>query len=379
MTPRLLFVVNEAWFFVSHRLELALGAQRAGYDVHVATPMADAVAEIVAHGLTHHPIRMGRRSTNPLRELASVRDLWRLYRRLRPDVVHHVTSKPVLYGGVVARLASVPGVISAVTGLGYVFIGSDWRARALRRVIAPAYRVALSHPRGIVIVQNPDDRKLLIELGASDAERSRLIKGAGVDMTQFTPPETERADGDLRVLLASRMLWDKGIGEFVEAARALRARGVRARFLLAGGTDPGNPAAITEVQLRAWTREGVVEWLGHRPDMPALLRDADVVCLPSYREGLPRVLIEAAACGRPIVTTDVPGCREVVVHGETGLLVPARDAEALATALERLLRDRALRRSMGLRSRAIVEKEYSMQHVIEATLAAYRDVLRGAA
>ncbi|HEY8077862.1 MAG TPA: glycosyltransferase family 4 protein, partial [Labilithrix sp.] len=294
---RLLIVVNDAAFFLSHRLSLALGARAAGYDVHIATPRDEASPRIEAAGLPFHAIPLQRKSMSAARELRAVAALVSLYRDVRPDVVHHVTAKPILYGGIAARVAGVPAVVHAVSGLGYVFISRGMRARALQRAIRATYRVATSHPNCAVIFQNEDDRATFGD--AIRATRIAMIRGSGVDLALFRP--TPLPTGEPIVVLPSRMLWDKGVGEFVDAARMLRDRGVRARFVLAGGVDPGNPAAVPRERIEDWVREGVVEWWGHRADMPEVLAQSTIVCLPSYREGMPKTLLEACAAGRPIV------------------------------------------------------------------------------
>ena len=368
-----MFTVNDAGFFLSHRLPIAQAAAAAGYDVQVATAPGPAVEQVRAQGLIHHAVPLSRRGLNPFAELRTLWSLARLYRRLRPELIHHVTIKPVLTGGLAARLAGAPAVVSAVSGLGYLFITRGWGAAALRGVIKAGYRLALKRHGARVIFQNPDDRRKFLDQGLVDHEASVLIKGSGVDIARFVPePEPE---GPPLVVLPARMLRDKGVSEFVEAARALRGEGLGARFVLAGDSDPGNPTAIPETRLRAWQDEGVVEWWGYRADMPAVLAQAQIVCLPSYREGLPKSLIEAAACARPIVSCDVPGCREIARAGENALLVPPRDAKALAEALRALLGDPDLRRRLGARGRAMVEAEFSLERVIAQTLELYAALL----
>lgn len=371
MRPKLLFFVTEDWYFCSHRLPLALAAQDAGYEVAVVTRVREHGQNIRAAGLRLIPLELSRRSANPLSQLLLLWRLVAIYRRERPDIVHHVAMKPVLIGSLAAMLAGVPGVVNAVTGLGWMFTSSSTSARLLGKFIALVFRFMLN--RGWVIVQNPDDQAFLIRLGVLPTQIV-LIRGSGVDILHFTPrPE---CDGPPLVILASRMLWDKGVGEFVEAARALLAQGIQARFVLVGEPDNANPAAIAESQLRLWQDEGVVEWWGRREDMPEVLAMAHIVCLPSYREGLPKVLIETAAAGRPIVTTDAPGCREIVRHGENGLLVPVKSVEPLITALRELTENPALRKDMGHRGRIIAVTEYSQELVNSKTLSVYRDLLQ---
>lgn len=370
---RLLFVVNDAPFFVSHRLPLAVAARAAGYEVHAAVPAdTPATSRITAAGIAVHHLPLHRSATNPVSEARTVIALVRLYRRLRPDIVHHVTVKPVLYGSMAARLTRVPAVVNAVSGLGYIFLAQGPSAAARRAAVRAAYRVAFRHPRVRTIFQNPDDLEGFTRSGLLPAHSAVLIRGSGVDLREFTA--TPEQDGRVIVMLPARMLWDKGVGEFVAAARQLNAVGVDARFVLVGESDL-NRAAVPTEQLRAWHDEGTVEWWGRRDDMPATLARAHVVCLPSYREGLPKVLLEAAACQRAIVTTDVPGCRDAIENGETGLLVPVRDADALATAIRRLVGDPVLRQRMGRAGRARAERDFSVARVVEATLATYRELL----
>lgn len=359
---RLLFVVNNPAFFMSHRLPVAQAAQRAGYDVHVATMDGPAVADIVALGMTHHVIPMTRSGKHPLQELGTLLALLRLFRRLRPRVVHLVTIKPVLYGGIAARLARVPGMVAAISGLGFVFLSNSLKMRLVRSVVARLYRLALGHPNSRVIFQNASDRDLLKALGAVRDEQVVLIRGAGVDLDlcRATP---EPAVPPVVATMVARLLRDKGVWEFVEAARLLRARGVPVTMRLVGGVDAGNPTSATPAEVEAWQREGCVEALGERADVPQLYAVSHIAVLPSYREGLPKSLIEAAACGRAVVTTDVPGCRDAIDPDKTGLLVPVRDPQALADAIARLAGDAALRQSMGAAGRALAEREFNIERV----------------
>ena len=370
---KILFVVNDAPFFVSHRLPLALAARDAGYEVHVATPDSPLSPMLLKHGLHFHAISLHRSSTRLWKELKSFRAMLNLCRRLQPDLIHLVTIKPVLYGGVAARLARVPAVVFAVPGLGHLFVQEGFKARLLRSIAKRTYRYAFGHPHAKIIFQNPDDQSLMEQAQLLTAEDSILIRGSGVDMNTFIPhPELE---GVPVVVLAARMLWEKGVGEFVDAARQLQEQNIEARFILAGESDPGNPSAVPVWQLEQWHDSGVVEWWGTCDDMPRIFAEAHMVCLPSYREGLPKVLIEAAACGRPIVATDVPGCREIVHHEENGLLVPARNATALAAALRRLITSAALRQFLGQRGRELAVRDFSLDKVVNQTMAIYSELL----
>lgn len=370
---KILFFVTEDWFFCSHFIERAVAARQAGYEVGVITRVRAHGEVIRSAGLRLIPLELSRRGQNPLGELSVIRRLVRIYRTERPDLVHQFALKPILYGTIAARLAGVKTIVNAPVGMGYVFSSRQWKARLIRPLVILSYRWLMNPPRSWVVLENPDDERLLIDLRIADARHTRVIRGAGVDLQRFAvSPEPE---GGVLVVLAARMLWDKGVGEFVEAAQALRNTGISARFVLVGDADLANPAAIPESQLSAWQAAGIVEWWGYRDDMPKVLSQAHIVCLPSYREGLPKVLIEAAASGRAIVATDVPGCREIVHHGENGLLVSARDARALAEALKLLILDPALRQRMGKRGREIAEAEFSVEQVNDETLALYKEVL----
>lgn len=373
MHRKILFFATEDWFFCSHFIDRAVAAQQAGYEVGVITRVRAHGDVIRSAGLRLIPLDLSRRGKNLLRELDVIRRLVRIYRTECPDLVHQFALKPILYGTIAARLAGVKTIVNAPVGMGYVFSSRKWKARFIRPLVILSYRWLMNPPRSWVVLENPDDERLLIGLWIANARHTRVIRGAGVDLQRFAVgPEPE---GGVLVVLAARMLWDKGVGEFVEAAQLLRSAGVSARFVLVGDADTANPAAIPESQLSAWQAEGLVEWWGHRDDMPKVLSQAHIVCLPSYREGLPKVLIEAAASGRAIVATDVPGCREIVCHGENGLLVPARDARALAEALKQLILDPSLRQRMGKRGREIAEAEFSVERVNNETLALYKAVL----
>jgi glycosyltransferase involved in cell wall biosynthesis len=368
--PRLLYVVTEDWYFRSHRLALACAARTAGYDVHLATRIGADAHAIAAAGITVHPVPFSRSPRRIPSDLRSVRALRRIYAAVRPDVVHNVALKPIVLGALADRGARLPYVIDAFAGLGFAYASRRLLARLLRPVLDRALRNALGRPHHVTVVQNADDQRELERLGTVRRGASVVVPGAGVDLDRFAPP-AQRAEGPVRVVLVARMLRDKGVGEFVAAAAALRQRGVDARFILVGEPDPENPASIPAATLERWHATGVVEWWGRRADVAQVLREAHIGCLPSYREGLPLALLEAAASGLPLVATDVPGCRDVVHAGDNGLLVPARDAVALGAALEQLIRDPGMRERFASRSRERAE-EFSAARIIEAMLALYR-------
>lgn len=374
MNSLLLIIVNDAAFFLSHRLPVAQGAKKAGYEVHVASMPGPAVERVRDLGFVHHELPLSRSGKNILGEIVSLVSIWRLLWRLKPDVLHLVTIKPVLYGGIAARLAPVKGVVAAVSGLGFVFLAKGLKATILRRIISSLYRFALGKKNLRVIFQNPDDRDVLVGMGALESVKVEVIRGSGVDLASYT--ELPEPSGTPVVCLAARLLRDKGVLEFVEAVRILRQRGVSARFQLVGDLDLGNPATITVDELEAWRQEGFIELLGFRKDIAKLFGDAHIVTLPSYREGLPKVLVEAAACGRAVVTTNVPGCRDAIEPGITGLLVPVRNAPALADAIETLLNDSELRQQMGHAGRMLAESEFSIDKIVKQHLDIYSKLER---
>ena len=364
----LLFFVTEDWYFVSHRLSLAVAARNAGMRVSVVTNVNEHGQIIRDAGLELIPFEVKRAGTNFVYEFLTILRLIKVYRKEKPDVVHHVAMKPVLYGAIAAHVADVPKQVNALAGMGWLFTSKAW----LPRLFKPLVRAGLRHAlrRGIALVQNPDDALLLAQIGVPIAQ-IRRIAGSGIDLSAYAPVRESRSTPI--VVLPARLLWDKGVKEFVDAARKLKERNVKARFVLAGAPDPQNPASVTDEDIQQWVKEGVIEYMGWVSDMPSLLASANVVCLPSYREGLPKSLLEAAAAGRAIVTTNVPGCRELVRDGESGLLVPARDSNALADALARLINDADLRETFGLRGRERAEQEFASDIVIPQTIALYNE------
>lgn len=378
---RLLLFANTDWYLYNFRQSLARTLRDAGHDVLLVSPAGPYGEELRRRGFRWEPAPMVRRSLNPLRELALVRWLRRLIAREKIELVHGFTIKCAVYGSIAARLEGIPARVNAVAGMGYVFTSNAPRARILRPVIRQLFRYALEGEDARLILQNPDDVALFARSGLVKPEHVRLIPGSGVDCSRFTPPAEDASRphdrGPFKVVLPARLLWDKGIAEYVEAARRVRRSGTGIEFLLAGEPDPGNPAAVPARTIREWVDEGLVTWLGHVHDMPALFRSVHAVVLPSYREGLPKGLIEAAACGLPLITTDAPGCREVVSDGVDGLLVPVKDAAALSSAILRLRDEPELRRRLGAAARAKALAQFDERSVIERTLGVYRELLPG--
>lgn len=373
MGRSLLFVVNDAAFFISHRLDIALGAQKAGYSVKVATMPGPSVSKIKDLGFEHHSVPLSRSGRNPAGEALAFLSILKLLWRVKPDVLHLVTIKPVLYGGLAARLAPVRGVVCAVSGLGFVFMTKGVKAGVLRGMVKTLYRLAFGKRNLRVIFQNPDDRDVLLQMKAVSSSQVELIRGSGVDLSLFrVKPEPQ---GVPVVCFAARLLNDKGIREFIEAARLLRSRGVVARFVVAGDIDPGNPTSATKQDLEQWRAEGAVELLGFQHDVAQFFSTVNLVVLPSYREGLPKVLVEAAAAGRAVVTTDVPGCRDAIDPDVTGLLVALKNVESLATAIERLIIDAQLRQAMGKAGRVLAEHEFGIEKIVQQHLDIYAKVV----
>jgi glycosyltransferase involved in cell wall biosynthesis len=354
---RLVLLIAEYAYFLSHRLDLARALAAAGFDVTVVTRVPGGITVPAWPGIAVRHLDIARGSGQPLRDLLALIRLTALLRSLRPAILHNVSVKLVLLGSLAAWLARVPSVLNGFTGLGALFHGGGPRLRGLRAVVVPVLGWVVRRTGAWSLFQNPEDEAAMVRLGLAAPAHSALVCGAGVDVTALRPaPEP---DGVPVVLFVGRLLLDKGLAEFVTAACRLRDAGVEARFQVAGGTDPQNPRAVPPETLADWRREAPVEWLGHVPDMAGLYARCHIVCLPSYHEGVPKVLLEAAACGRPAVATDIAGCRRVVEPGRSGLLVPPRDATALAAALAELIRRPDLRRAFGDRARALAESTFA--------------------
>lgn len=371
-----IFFANTDWYLYNFRLPLARELRSRGVEVVLVSPPGPHGAKLQAQGFRWRPIEMERRSLHPTRELALILRLAALFRSEQPDLVHNFTIKCVVYGGLAAKSARVPARVNAVAGFGYVFTNDELMARALRPVVRSLLRPVLGGAKSRLILQNTDDIAAFRTARLVDDANVRLVRGSGVDLSRFSPgvdaPLTRTPP---RIILAARLLWDKGVGEYVEVARRIRASGVPARFLLAGAPDDGNPASIPKSALERWADEGVIEVLGQVDDMPALLAESDIAVLPSYREGLPKGLIEAAACALPIVATDVPGCREVVTHERDGLLVPAREVDGLERAIRRLIDEPDFARGLGTRARAKALAHFDQEIVHRQTLDVYRELV----
>ncbi len=372
LKPKLLYFVTEDWYFCSHRLNLAIAAQRQGFEVTVLTRVNEHADFIRQQGFNLIPLDVERGGLNPLREAKTLIRVMQIYSRERPALVHHVALKPVLYGGLAALFVNGIRSVNLIAGLGAIFSSDRKKAKFLKPLVRKLLRILFRTSDNLIIVQNSEDKSLLInELRICEA-KVKLIKGSGVDTQKFfLMPEPA---GRTTIALVSRMLWDKGIGEYIAAIQILKRKGLDFSALLVGEPDDENIASVGRDQLVKWHDAGIVEWLGYQSDIPSLWKNVHVAVLPSYREGLPKSLLEAAACGRPIVTTDTSGCREIVQEGLNGLLVPVGDELALANALEELIINSELRRKMGTEGRRMVEQEFSDQEIIAQTLAVYREL-----
>lgn len=364
------FVVNNPAYFISHRLAIGLSLLEQGHQVHVMGP-GKCPEGLQGYGFKFHSVEMSRKGKNPFAELNTIWQLYRLFKNIKPDVVHLVTIKPYLYGGVAARFARVPAVVSAVAGLGTLFIEKTLKYRLLRSLLYPLYKLAFGHSNQVLIFQNSDDRLLLLDWLKINQSKTVLIRGSGVSLKDY-PALPELTNNKPVVALASRLLKDKGILEYVEACEILERRGVDARYWLIGSADLGNSNTVSQSQIDAWQSQGLIECLGYREDIAELFAQANIVVLPSYREGLPRVLVEAAACARAVVTTDVPGCRDAITANETGLLVPVHDSKSLADALQQLIEDANLRRKMGQAGRKLAEDAFAIEKIVEQHMDVYQ-------
>jgi glycosyltransferase involved in cell wall biosynthesis len=371
---RLLFVVSEDWYFVSHRLNLARAAIRAGYEVGLITRVSSQRDIIESTGITVIDWNIIRRSGHPWQEIKSLVNLWQGIRFFQPDLVHAVAVKPVVYAALACRFSGVKARVAALGGLGFIFSSSKKSARFLRPLIVSLFRFALAGKKSLLILQNPDDSTLLLSAGVVSKKQIRLIRGAGVDIEAFAPAQAPLKNQ--MIILPARMLWDKGVGEFVEAARHIRAQRPDVRFVLVGTFDEQNPESVPFEQLSKWNEEGVVEWWGRMDNMPEVYRQSSIVCLPSsYREGLPKSLLEAASCGLPIVTYDVPGCREVVQDKVNGFLVPLRDTQRMVESLLELIDNPDVCARMGMAGREMVVKEFSQEMIADQTMKVWEEIL----
>jgi glycosyltransferase involved in cell wall biosynthesis len=365
---KVILFANTDWYLFNFRMNLAQTLRSRGVDVVLLSPPGPYVVQLQAAGFRWIPVQMSGKGMDLFEELKTLLKIRDIYHNEKPDLVHHFTIKCVLYGSIAARWSKVRAVVNAVPGLGYVFNAPGWRGVLMRLMVRLLYRFALRDTQ--VIFQNREDREIFIQSRLIKAESTHLIPGSGVNLNKFVPaPEPP---GMPVVMFAARMLWDKGIGDFVEAARILKAENSQASFVLVGDTYTDNPSAVPPQQLTAWSNERVVEWWGWHDDMERILTQSSIVCLPTYHEGAPRVLIEAAASGRPIVATNIAGCREIVDEGINGLTVPPKNPRMLAQALHSLIHDPNERSRMGREGRRIAETRFSDESIAMRTFEVYK-------
>ena len=369
----IIYFVSEDWYFCSHRLPIARKALIKGFKVVVVAKVSKYGSVIESEGFELAPIEIQRGGWNLSSEFKTILALYAYYKKYKPDIVHHVAIKPVIYGTIVARVIGSIKVVNAMAGLGFVFISNKKKVKLLRFFIHKLFRFLFNNKNVRLILQNKDDLRYFLKNKLIKKDLVTIIRGSGVDIKKFIP--VEECMGIPIVMLASRMLWDKGVGEFVEAAKILKQEGVEARFVLVGENDSENPASISNSQLNEWNELDTVEWWGDKTGMHKVLAQSSIVCLPSYREGLPKVLLEAASCGRAIIATDVPGCREIVHNGENGILVQLKNANSLASAIKELINNPEKRKIMGTNGRRLVENEFSEETIVFQTLKVYQELL----
>jgi glycosyltransferase involved in cell wall biosynthesis len=370
---KILLVANTGWYLYNFRSALAKRLVSEGYEVAMISPHDEFVAEMNAQGFRTILWDLARQAAPPWDELGSIRKLVKIYRQEQPSLVHHFTIKPVSYGSLAARLANVPSVINSVTGRGYVFMGTSYKAAYLKLFVKLLFSIGYSHLNVATTFENASDLEFFVQDGLVPNRNLYLINGVGVDTNTFFYAPQPKTDPPLLVF-PGRLLWAKGVGTLVEAARILKSRN-NVRIVLVGKPDPGNPESIDERIIESWVKEGLVEWWGWQSDMTSIYHQSSLVILPSMGEGLSKALLEAAACGRPIVATDVPGCREVVIPGVTGYLVSTDNPRALAERIERLVRNPGLREQMGLSGRRLIEENYADDLVNEQIMNIYQKLL----
>jgi glycosyltransferase involved in cell wall biosynthesis len=365
---KILFIVNVDWFFISHRLPIALATIKQGYEVHVACEITDKKTMLESLGLIVHPLTLSRSGTGIFSEFKTLKQLFTIIKLVGPDITHSITIKPVLYGNIISRLLRVPTRVASISGLGYVFIASGIKAKFFRVFIALLYRSALSDAK-TVIFQNSSDRDVLKKLRAIKPEQELFIRGSGVDLSLY--PVLPEPKDKLVVMLVARLLIDKGVYEFVKAAEIIKAQVDNVRMVLVGSPDPGNPSSVTMLKIKSWVDADIIEYWGHSSEVATTMSKSNVIVLPSYREGLPKVLIEAAACGRAVVTTDVPGCRDAIEPNETGLLVDVKSASSLASGVLILINNDNLRYKFAKNARKLAERDFNINDVVSMHLSIY--------
>jgi glycosyltransferase involved in cell wall biosynthesis len=370
-----LMILNDLDWFWSHRLPLAHAIQAKGWTLHLATARAPQDPEIIQKNIIPHDIAAHGHSLNPLSHIKIVWGIAQVIRRVKPDILHAITLRHALYAGLAARLSPSCPVVFTIAGLGTLFTHDDLRSRLLRAMVLPVLKLAFARQDARIIFQNPDDQRAFLNLKIVRPEQTAIIRGSGVDITAFAfTPEPSLTPP--RILFPSRLLKEKGIFDFVAAAQIIKQKGIAAVFQMAGSVYPGNPHSVSNTDIDGWVKDGIIEYLGNCRDMPRVISDSTLVVLPSYYgEGVPKVLLEAGAIGRPVITCDMPGCREAVRDGYNGLLVSPKNPEVLAQAIETLLSDSETRARMGKAGREHVESDFTAEIVTKKTLKVYEDLI----
>ena len=372
MKKKILYIINVDWFFISHFLPIGEEVLKRGYDVHIACGITDKQEYLESFGFIVHPLSISRSGTSVILALKTILEIYKVIQLLKPDIVEFFTIKPVLYGGIVSRFFSIPKKVFYITGLGYVFMAKGLKGFIVRNIVKMMYKLAISGKNNSIITENIFDKGLINSLKTVDKKQIKIIKGAGVNLTQYK--HLEESNQNIRVTMACRLLKDKGVTEYIEAAKILISKGIDVEFELYGDVDIHNPATLTNKDLEKIRKEGFVSIYGFTSDIANIFSKTNIVVLPSYREGLPKVLIEAAACGRAVVTTNVPGCRDAIEINKTGLLCEVKNTQDLAEKIKRLIVDEELRHGMGRAGRELAQREFDIEKVVAIHFKIYEDM-----
>lgn len=372
---KILFIVSEDWYFVSHRFNLAKEAISKGYEVSLLTNVNSHKNEIESAGINLLPWSLQRNSYNPIKEIRSIIQIVSAINFIQPSLVHSVALKPILYSSIASKFSCVKSIVFAFAGLGYLFTSNKFFIKIARLPVVISLRLLLNNDNSNFIFQNQDDIDIFLTLKIAKESNINLIPGSGVDTNRFFPNFQKVRDSVPIIILPARLLWDKGIGDFVEAAKILKDKNFNARFVLVGQFDPHNPANIPQSKIDEWVCNKIIEYWGFQENMPKILNRSTIVCLPSYREGFPKVLLEAASCSKPIIATDVPGCRQAVLHNKNGLLVPLRNPKVLASSIEKMVNDKDLCEKMGEAGLKRVHSELSQEIISKKTFSIWEKII----
>ena len=370
MKKKLLYIVNVDWFFFSHRLPIALEAQRKGFEVHIATSFTKYGINLKNYNFHLHSLRLERGKTNFFQTIVSVLQIFKIIKKVCPDILHLITIKPILYGGLIARLLKIPFVIVSISGLGFVFLEKNFFGILRKFFVKILYRYILNHKNIFVIFQNKYDRNYICKISNLNKKQTTLINGSGISLTDFKFKKYYKMNKIPIVFMASRLLMDKGLSDFVESAKILKKK-IKVKFVLAGLIDRDNPSSVSESLLNSWVNKKYIHYVGFKKNIKNFLYSCSIAVLPSYREGFPKFLIEASSAGRAIVTTNVPGCRDAIIKNKTGILVPPRKPKKLAQAIKFLLNNIKIMKKMGQEGRKHAEKSFDIKQVVSQHITIY--------